>query len=76
MDQIHKEPTSVKKISKRKQLKEMKPLRIDSKQYRTYNIISSPRTINTIGYNGTSYVQNLSYKQQPRCRQQLQIITT
>lgn len=46
------------------QLKEMKPLRIDSKQYRTYNLVSSPRTINIIGYTGTGYGQNLSYKQQ------------
>ncbi len=45
------------------QLKEMKPLRIDSKQYRTYNLVSSPRTINVIGYTGTGYGQNLTTKQ-------------
>ena len=35
---------------------------IDTKQYRTYNLVSSPRTINIIGFTGTGNGQDLSSK--------------
>ncbi|MCL6217676.1 M57 family metalloprotease [Zunongwangia pacifica] len=37
---------------------------ITSKQYHTYNLVASPKTINVIGYTGIGYGQNLSYKMQ------------
>ncbi|MCB7481416.1 M57 family metalloprotease [Christiangramia sediminis] len=43
-------------------LKEMQPGDITNKQYRTYNLVSSPRTINVIGYTG-GYGQGLTSKQ-------------
>lgn len=44
------------------QLKSMRPEKVTSKQYRTYNLVSSPRTINVIGYTGGSD-QGLTSKQ-------------
>ncbi|MDN3593312.1 M57 family metalloprotease [Zunongwangia endophytica] len=46
------------------QLDKLSTADITSKQYRTYNLVSSPRTINVIGYTGTGYGQNLSNKMQ------------
>ena len=43
-------------------LKEMQAGDITSKQYRTYNLVSSPRTVNVIGYTG-GYGQGLTSKQ-------------
>lgn len=43
-------------------LKEMQASDITSKQYRTYNLVSSPRTVNVIGYTG-GYGQGLTSKQ-------------
>lgn len=43
-------------------LKEMQPKKITDKQYRTYNLVSSPRTVNVIGYTGGSG-QGLTSKQ-------------
>lgn len=34
------------------QLEEMRPANITDKQYRTYNLVSSPRYVNVIGYTG------------------------
>lgn len=45
------------------QLNQMNPSSITTKQYHTYNLVSSPRTINVIGYTGTGYGQNLTSKQ-------------
>lgn len=44
------------------QLKNMKPDKVTTKQYRTYNLVSSPRTINVIGYTGGAG-QGLTSKQ-------------
>lgn len=44
------------------QLESMRPERITTKQYRTYNLVSSPRTVNIIGYTGGSG-QGLTSKQ-------------
>lgn len=43
------------------QLDQMSPDEISSKQYRTYNLVYSPRTVNVIGYTGGS--QALTSKQ-------------
>lgn len=43
-------------------LKEMQPGDVTSKQYRTYNLVSSPRTVNIIGYTGGAG-QGLTSKQ-------------
>ncbi|MCP9198413.1 zinc-dependent metalloprotease [Gramella sp. GC03-9] len=43
------------------QLFSMSPASIENKQYRTYNLVSTPRTINVIGYTGGS--QALTSKQ-------------
>ena len=43
-------------------LDEMQPANITSKQYRTYNLVSSPKTVNVIGYTGGSG-QGLTSKQ-------------
>lgn len=40
------------------QLNRMDPSSITTKQCHTYNLVSSPRTINVIGYTGTGYGQN------------------
>lgn len=44
------------------QLEELQPANITSKQYRTYNLVSSPRNVNVIGYTGGSG-QGLTAKQ-------------
>ncbi|MCC4228706.1 M57 family metalloprotease [Zunongwangia profunda] len=44
------------------QLNKLSSADITSKQYRTYNLVNSPRTINIIGFTGTGYGQNLSSK--------------
>ncbi|MCX2839431.1 M57 family metalloprotease [Salinimicrobium sp. MT39] len=44
------------------QLKDMQPGKITTKQYRTYNLVSSPRNVNVIGYTGGAG-QGLSSKQ-------------
>ncbi len=44
------------------QLKNMSPEKTTTKQYRTYNLVSSPRTINVIGYTGGAG-QGLTSKQ-------------
>lgn len=44
------------------QLKNMQPGKITTKQYRTYNLVSSPRNVNVIGYTGGSG-QGLTSKQ-------------
>ncbi|WBL21473.1 M57 family metalloprotease [Zunongwangia sp. HRR-M8] len=46
------------------QLDKLSTADITSKQYRTNNLVTSPRTINVIGYTGTGYGQNLSDKMQ------------
>ena len=43
-------------------LKDMEPANVTSKQYRTYNLVSSPRTVNVIGYTGGAG-QGLTSKQ-------------
>lgn len=43
-------------------LEDMNPANITSKQYRTYNLVSSPRTVNIIGYTGGAG-QGLTSKQ-------------
>ncbi|WP_051935752.1 M57 family metalloprotease [Salegentibacter sp. Hel_I_6] len=45
------------------QLEAMQPGNITSKQYRTYNLVSAPRTINIVGWTGTGANQNLTQKQ-------------
>lgn len=45
------------------QLDAMQPGNITSKQYRTYNLVSAPRTINIVGWTGTGFGQNLTQKQ-------------
>jgi len=45
-----------------KQLEELQPANITTKQYRTYNLVSSPRNVNVIGYTGGSG-QGLTSKQ-------------
>ncbi len=44
------------------QLENLSAGKITSKQYRTYNLVSSPRTVSIIGFTGTGYGQDLSYK--------------
>lgn len=44
------------------QLREMSPADITQKQYRTYNLVSSPRNVNVIGYTGGNG-QGLTSKQ-------------
>lgn len=44
------------------QLEEMQPANITDKQYRTYNLVSSPRYVNVIGYTGGNG-QGLTSKQ-------------
>lgn len=44
------------------QLKDMQPGKITTKQYRTYNLVNSPRNVNVIGYTGGSG-QGLTLKQ-------------
>lgn len=44
------------------QLENMRPDKVTTKQYRTYNLVSSPRTINVIGYTGGAG-QGLTSKQ-------------
>ena len=51
-------------ILSKEQVDEMQPANITSKQYRTYNLVSSPRTINVIGFTGSGYGQGLTSKQQ------------
>jgi hypothetical protein len=46
------------------QLDAMQPGNITTKQYRTYNLVSSPKTINVVGYTGLGFNQNLTEKQQ------------
>ncbi|APG60184.1 M57 family metalloprotease [Christiangramia salexigens] len=46
----------------RSQIETMSPASITNKQYRTYNLVSSPRTISVIGYTGGSG-QGLTSKQ-------------
>lgn len=43
------------------QLKSMRPDKVTTKQYRIYNLVSSPRTVQVIGYTGSS--QGLTWKQ-------------
>lgn len=43
-------------------LRRMKPVNVTSKQYRTYNLVSAPTTIDVIGFTGGSG-QGLTYKQ-------------
>lgn len=45
------------------QLDAMQPGNITSKQYRTYSLVSAPRNINIVGWNGTGFGQNLTQKQ-------------
>lgn len=45
------------------QLDAMQPGNITTKQYRTYNLVSSPRNINIVGWTGTGFGQNLTQKQ-------------
>lgn len=45
------------------QLDAMQPGNITDKQYRTYNLVSGPRTINVLGFTGTGNNQNLTSKQ-------------
>ncbi len=51
-------------ILSKEQVDEMQPANITTKQYRTYNLVSSPRTINIIGFTGSGYGQGLTSKQQ------------
>ncbi|MCP9201346.1 zinc-dependent metalloprotease [Gramella sp. GC03-9] len=52
-------------------LAEMQPADITSKQYRTYNLVSSPRTVNVIGYTG-GYGQGLTSKQRSALQRAIQ----
>lgn len=49
-------------VMSEEQMRTMSSASITNKQYRTYNLVSSPRTINVIGYTGGS--QALTTKQQ------------
>ena len=42
----------------------MKVGKTNTKQYRTYNLVESPRTIEVVGFTGTGFNQNLTAKQQ------------
>jgi hypothetical protein len=59
-------------ILSKEQLEEMQPANITSKQYRTYNLVSSPRTINIIGFTGSGYGQGLTSKQQTALQRAVQ----
>lgn len=54
------------------QIDEMQPADITSKQYRTYNLVNSPRTINIIGFTGSGYGQGLTSKQQTALQRAVQ----
>lgn len=59
-------------ILSKEQVDEMQPANITSKQYRTYNLVSSPRTINVIGFTGSGYGQGLTSKQQTALQRAVQ----
>ena len=46
------------------ELESMRPVDISNKQYRTYNLVTSPRVIEVIGYTGLGFNQNLTALQQ------------